>query len=438
MALFKSRNNRRSSSPSYVSTLTTLVFIALCVFGVWMLSSNSGFSPKTQTDEATSTRAAIDTSSTTNDDLSSSEDTPETTTKNTQDLDETTIKTTEDSAETITKSEGQKDTSTTTVYGDNPGHLPDDAIKSDDKNSIANSNNEAQKQKSGTSDSQISEESSLTQKEQASLINDHSGSESDEKISEPEKVDQQSSMEASKGSNKDEEENANVQDATESQNVNEAENQEQSTGQEQDVQSFDTRGSKNDEDEANKEQLREDKGDTTTIVEKGRSNDEQQDENLDSKAAVKGESSQISQAESEKNENQGVQEESEETQMPKAEKKGRMSKKAWSTQADQSQNEKERQKDESGSDSSSGSGEKEKQEDYTWYLCNVTAGADYIPCLDNEKAIKKLRTTKHFQHRERHCPEDPPTCLVPLPKGYKTPIEWPNSRDKVILTHHSI
>ncbi|CAI0392953.1 unnamed protein product [Linum tenue] len=67
----------------------------------------------------------------------------------------------------------------------------------------------------------------------------------------------------------------------------------------------------------------------------------------------------------------------------------------------------------------------------TWQLCNVTAGPDYIPCLDNEKALKKLRTTGHFEHRERHCPEEPPTCLVPLPDGYKRPIPWPTSRDKI-------
>jgi len=74
---------------------------------------------------------------------------------------------------------------------------------------------------------------------------------------------------------------------------------------------------------------------------------------------------------------------------------------------------------------------------YTWHLCNVTAGFDYIPCLDNEKALKKLRTTKHFEHRERHCPEDPPTCLVPLPPEYKKPIQWPQSRDKVSETKWS-
>lgn len=98
---------------------------------------------------------------------------------------------------------------------------------------------------------------------------------------------------------------------------------------------------------------------------------------------------------------------------------------SFPTQAAESKNEKKVQA------SSKSSGDATS---YTWKLCNSSASTDYIPCLDNEKAIKKLRTTKHYEHRERHCPEEPPTCLVPLPEGYKRPIEWPKSRDKVILS----
>lgn len=35
-------------------------------------------------------------------------------------------------------------------------------------------------------------------------------------------------------------------------------------------------------------------------------------------------------------------------------------------------------------------------------------------CLDNEKVIASIHSRSHHEHRERHCPEDPPTCLVPL------------------------
>jgi len=61
-------------------------------------------------------------------------------------------------------------------------------------------------------------------------------------------------------------------------------------------------------------------------------------------------------------------------------------------------------------------------------------GDDFIPCLDNTKAIEKLKTTAHYEHRERHCPtqEDRRRCLVPMPKGYKPHIKWPESRDQVI------
>lgn len=70
-----------------------------------------------------------------------------------------------------------------------------------------------------------------------------------------------------------------------------------------------------------------------------------------------------------------------------------------------------------------------------WKLCAWSGSQDYIPCLDNTKAIKALSTTKHFEHRERHCPlqEELPKCLVPLPDGYTQPIRWKLSRDQVHL-----
>jgi hypothetical protein len=102
---------------------------------------------------------------------------------------------------------------------------------------------------------------------------------------------------------------------------------------------------------------------------------------------------------------------------------------SFPTQAAESKNEKEAQA------SSKPSGDAIT---YSWKLCKSIAVTDFIPCLDNEKAIKKLHSTKHYEHRERHCPEEPPTCLVPLPEGYKRPIEWPMSRDKVLLSFHDV
>lgn len=64
-----------------------------------------------------------------------------------------------------------------------------------------------------------------------------------------------------------------------------------------------------------------------------------------------------------------------------------------------------------------------------WGICNKNA--DYIPCLDNMKAVKALPSRRHMEHRERHCPDPAPTCLVPLPKGYKISLPWPRSRDMI-------
>jgi hypothetical protein len=92
---------------------------------------------------------------------------------------------------------------------------------------------------------------------------------------------------------------------------------------------------------------------------------------------------------------------------------------AFSTQAAESASEKESQKP------------SKNNQDYKWKTCNVTAGPDYIPCLDNLEAIRHLHGRSHYEHRERHCPAESPTCLVPLPEGYKTSIKWPKSREQI-------
>ncbi|XP_078181480.1 putative methyltransferase PMT23 [Carex rostrata] len=82
--------------------------------------------------------------------------------------------------------------------------------------------------------------------------------------------------------------------------------------------------------------------------------------------------------------------------------------------------------------------EEEREENdkfnFQWELCTVGKGvqaADYVPCLDNIKAIKALQSRRHMEHRERHCPSPPPRCLVPLPRGYMDPVLWPRSRDMI-------
>lgn len=66
-----------------------------------------------------------------------------------------------------------------------------------------------------------------------------------------------------------------------------------------------------------------------------------------------------------------------------------------------------------------------------WELCTGWGAVDYIPCLDNFKVIRALKTRRHMERRERHCPEQSPRCLPPLPKGYNVPVPWPKSKDMV-------
>ncbi|XP_027339440.1 probable methyltransferase PMT25 isoform X2 [Abrus precatorius] len=93
----------------------------------------------------------------------------------------------------------------------------------------------------------------------------------------------------------------------------------------------------------------------------------------------------------------------------------------WSTQASESQHEKESQKSLISIDS----------KNYDWKLCNTTTGSEYIPCLDNWQTIKRLKSIRHYEHRERHCPDKATTCLVSLPEGYRSPIKWPKSREMI-------
>lgn len=56
---------------------------------------------------------------------------------------------------------------------------------------------------------------------------------------------------------------------------------------------------------------------------------------------------------------------------------------------------------------------------------------DYTPCQEQDRAMKFPR--ENMIYRERHCPpqDEKLHCLIPAPKGYMTPFEWPKSRDYV-------
>lgn len=55
--------------------------------------------------------------------------------------------------------------------------------------------------------------------------------------------------------------------------------------------------------------------------------------------------------------------------------------------------------------------------------------SEYTPCEDLRRSLKFERD--RLIYRERHCPEQGEIlkCLIPAPKGYRTPFPWPASRE---------
>lgn len=331
MALGKySRVDGRKSSSGYCSTVTIVVFVALCLVGVWMMTSSSVV-PSQNTDVSQENKQEERTTvPEIKDDTSNNE---ETNTGN------------EDS---VPNDEGKQK-----QFEDNPGDLPDDATKGDTTLST-NQPEETEKP---------NEEKPEDNKDDGEDKGD--GSKDDSEDGEKNKVDGESKVE-----NPDSEAGE-----TKETNLDNEKKSEEDLGK--------TDGEKED-------------GQIEEKVDKDK--DEKSDEKKDKSSEVfpSGAQSELSDESTTQNG-------------------------SFSTQAAESKNEKEAQK----------SSEGENQSKYSWKICSTTAGPDYIPCLDNLQAIKKLPSTKHYEHRERHCPENPPTCLVPLPEGYQRSLEWPTSREKI-------
>ncbi|XP_024959365.1 probable methyltransferase PMT26 isoform X1 [Cynara cardunculus var. scolymus] len=314
-----SKVDGRKSTNNYCSTVTLVAFVALCLVGVWMMTSSSvvplqslGTTQNNKNEVRTVITKSYDTEDS-NDENSSNDDGTST-----------------------------PDNSNSKQFEDNPGDLPEDATKGDsssqqDKSNPVNNSKE---------DTEIHQEEKVTNSEDASTTKTANENEKGDAESKPED-----------GELKDEETRGDG-------------DRNNSGGQENHEEGKEEKEVKQD---------REDKVDAPSI------------ETLPAGAQ--------SELLSETSVQNG----------------------SFSTQATESKNEKEGHK----------SPEPEKNNGYHWKLCNVTAGSDFIPCLDNLQAIKSLRSTKHYEHRERHCPENPPTCLVPLPEGYQRPIEWPTSREKI-------
>lgn len=409
MATSKPRGTKRSSGTSYSSMVTTIVFVALCVLGVWVLASNS-FSP------------------------------PKSTSRTTDKVPQQIISV---SQAHHSKHNTKKDDHL--VHEDVPGELPDDVIKpvepsqkdastSDDEDALNNESvggndqeetevlddpveeHVAEQEKQIAYETQVSQETG-TQNQQDKRMKEENQQFESKKVK---NGDDHASMQ------KQDLEDPRVQDRShfddtskvaQNQIPDKGDNQQQEDSQMQQKQR--EKQSKKDPNGAiSDDQIQHDEA-SINSVEDGSDLKESNESNT--QETIQAINSQENNQETTKKNDDNTFPNGENSEIPKESVE---SKKAWFTQADQSVNQKERRK--------TGSNEKDSSiYGYTWQLCNASAGADYIPCLDNLKAIAKIHNMKHYQHRERHCPEEPPTCLVPLPKGYKTPIMWPQSRDKV-------
>ncbi|CAI8598894.1 unnamed protein product [Vicia faba] len=321
MAIGKySRVDGRRSTSGYCSTVTIVVLVALCLVGVWVMTSSSVAPVMNGGDGDVSQESKNE------------------------------VKEQSDVKEPVSDT----DNNNGRQFEDNPGDLPEDATKGD-----SNVNSEEK-----------SEESS-TEKSAEATKTDDEGKKTEEEGANTENVEQNS--EATE-SNKDSGESTKESDSDESEKKDESDDSNKSTDNniEEKVERNDNKESDDNSSEKNTDDNAKDQSSTEVYPSGGQS------ELLNENSTQTG---------------------------------------SFSTQAAESKNEKESQE-------SSKTG-------YNWKVCNVTAGPDFIPCLDNWKAIRSLRSTKHYEHRERHCPEEPPTCLVSLPEGYKRSIEWPKSRDKI-------
>ena len=484
MAFGKGRGNKRTSTSSYASTITMVVFVALCVIGVWMLSTNS-FIPS-QITQATTRTVIAETERSDVSASSNGNEEPE-----------------------PTKPESDEHP----TFQDNPGKLPDDAVKSEDEqqksakektNSKAGDEGERQNQKQETETQQNNEKENKKndegqvkevvkefEKEQKEQREEDAGSQpgNNKGTQEQENVQGKDMQDVKQGQDQDSNTDVTYTDATKEElplevgkryasqkSKNQENGQQQQQQEEQNLKSEengqqqqDDQNSKNeengqqqqqeDQNSKNQEngQQQQQEGQNSKNEENGQQQQQQQedqnsgkeesgqqnmennnmvnDENVKEQKNMKDENGQQDEQSTTKEENV-EQQQAEQNDEKKQEgagasgfgsgipKESAESQKSWKSQATESKDEKQRQTSESNNADSIMTGK-------AWELCNATAAYDYIPCLDNEEAIKKLTSRGHFEHRERHCPEDPPTCLVSLPEGYKESIKWPESRDKV-------
>lgn len=331
-------NNRRSSS-TYCSTVTIVVFVALCLVGIWMMTSSSVVPVQNADDPAQENK--------------------------------TEVKEQTDNVSTNSNTQQQ--------FEDNPGDLPDDATKGDANTTDANAVSQDNNEKANKSDDGAS-------KTEDGLSDSNNGGA---------KTDTDQPVRGEGDSEDNSTKNKTAADGGDNKAASDGSEETVDDGFVDKKYGSDDSGSKsgdNNSSQTNQVVVGQVEQNSSNIGTE-KSSDEEKDES----------SKQVFPS----------------AALPELLNETVAESGSFATQATESKNEKEAHLSD------------QVQNGFKWKLCNSTAGPDYIPCLDNLQAIKNLRTTKHYEHRERHCPQPPPTCLVPLPEGYKHSIEWPKSREKI-------
>eukprot|EP00268_Persea_americana_P006741 TRINITY_DN1242_c1_g1_i11.p1 TRINITY_DN1242_c1_g1~~TRINITY_DN1242_c1_g1_i11.p1 ORF type:complete len:862 (-),score=203.32 TRINITY_DN1242_c1_g1_i11:420-3005(-) len=386
-------DTRRSSSSSYCSSVTIVVFVALCLVGVWMMTSSAVVPAQNVETAAEETNSQV--------------------------------------KKQIVEDESRQ-------FEDSSGDVPEDAMKGD-----SNINTEDEPGSKVNDNLNLSEKTSENIEEETK--EEKSSKESEDTKSEPDvtsKADSENDGNEKTDSGETHaeggEENSESKETSTGGGEQNSEGKETNTeGGEENSESKETSSGGGEASSEGKETNTEG-GETSDHLEKKSEPEGEtvQDEKVQGQIEEKVEQNQGNESEQnsseEKREDQTKDQSSSEV-LPDAAQSELLNETntkngAWSTQALESKNEKEVQQSSLPNDQTSNEGD---SYGYRWRLCNVTAGPDYIPCLDNLEAMKMLRSTKHYEHRERHCPKEGPTCLVPLTEGYKRPIQWPNSRDKI-------
>ncbi|KAI5589311.1 hypothetical protein BDE02_05G153800 [Populus trichocarpa] len=361
MAMGKYSRVDGKKSSNYCSTITVVVFVALCLVGAWMFMSSS---VSVQNSDSSSQEKVND----------------------------------------VKRVAGENNSK---QFEDSPGDLPDDATK-EDGNTVDSQSD---------SQSDVHEDQNVTEKESEGTVEDNKDEKTESKNMVEENQDEKTESKNMVEENQDEKTESQEEPKTETEKDGKTEDRGSNSGD----------GESNSEagempaqgDETNKSEQTESEessGENKSELDEGEKNSdsgESANENNQDGATENNVDSQENDQTSIEILPAGAQSELlNETNTQNG---------AWSTQVVESQKEKISQQSSISKD----------QNGHAWKLCNVTAGPDYVPCLDNWYVIRRLSSTKHYEHRERHCPQEAPTCLVSIPEGYRRSIKWPKSKDKI-------